>query len=80
LLLLQTSSDGNTSRDVFVPNPSCTKFPQYSWLGKLMGACFRSRENLVLALPGFVWKKISNEKVDWAADYSSVDTAEVWLL
>lgn len=42
-----------------------------------MGACFRGKESLVLSLPGFIWKKISNERVKWALDYSSVDAAEV---
>lgn len=62
---------------MYVPNPSCKKLAHYKWIGQIMGACFRGRESLVLALPGFIWKKISGEKVQWALDYSSVDAAEV---
>lgn len=74
------NADSNTNRDVYIPNPACTKYSQYNWIGKLMGACFRGRESLVLALPGFIWKKISNEKVKWGLDYASVDAAEVRYL
>lgn len=28
-------------------------------------------------LPGFVWKKLSGEKVNWSHDYATVDEAEV---
>ncbi|XP_067937945.1 E3 ubiquitin-protein ligase HECTD3-like [Watersipora subatra] len=76
----QVNADSNMHRDVFVPNPACTKYSQYQWIGKLMGACFRGRESLVLSLPGYIWKRISNEKVKWALDYTSVDAAEVKLL
>ena len=71
------NADSNTSRDVYVPNPSCKKLSQYTWVGKVMGACFRGRECLVLALPSFIWKKISGEKVSWSVDYSTIDAAEV---
>lgn len=73
------NADSNTNRDVYVPNSSCTKFSQYIWIGQLMGACFRGKENLVLSLPCFIWKKISNETVNWASDYTSVDAAEVYM-
>ena len=69
-------SDSNTFRDTFTVNPSCTLFDEYEFIGKLMGACFRSKETLALYLAPFFWKKLSGEMVFWT-DYSSVDSAEV---
>jgi len=31
-----------------MPNPACMEFNKYEWIGKLMGACLRSEENLVI--------------------------------
>lgn len=42
-----------------------------------MGACLRGTESLVLMLPGFIWKKLTGEKVQWSTDFSTVDSAEV---
>ena len=44
---VQSQEDSNTNQDVYVPNSSCQDWDKYEWIGKLMGACFRSRENLV---------------------------------
>lgn len=46
-VLLQTHNDSNVNRDVYIPNPACQEFEKFEWIGKLMGACFRSKENLV---------------------------------
>ena len=73
----QTQVDSNVNRDVYIPSPSCRDFPKLEWLGKLMGACLRGQENLVLALPPFVWKKLGGERVTWCRDYVTVDAAEV---
>ncbi|WAR23600.1 HECD3-like protein [Mya arenaria] len=54
----QFSEDSNINRDVYVPNPQCRDFPRYDWIGQLMGACLRGKENLVLSLPPFFWKKM----------------------
>ena len=72
-------SDSNTFRDTFTVNPSCTLFDEYEFIGKLMGACFRSKETLALYLAPFFWKKLSGETVSWT-DYSSIDAAEVKLI
>lgn len=69
----------NIYKDAFVPSPSCSWFKRYEWLGKLMGACFRSKENLVLNLSPFVWKKLCGEPVNWN-DFSTVDESDVKVL
>ncbi len=46
----QNKVDANVNRDVYTANPSCREFSKYEWIGKLMGACFRGRENLVSEL------------------------------
>ena len=69
--------DSNVNRDVYIPNPGCKDFHKYEWLGKLMGACLRGKENLVLSLPSFVWKLMAGERVTWARDYITIDEAEV---
>lgn len=77
IFLSQFSEDSNVNRDVYVPNPSCKDFLKYEWIGQLMGACLRGKENLVISLPSFIWKKLVGEQVTWSRDYSSIDAAEV---
>ncbi|KAL3869955.1 hypothetical protein ACJMK2_042575 [Sinanodonta woodiana] len=76
----QFCDDSNINRDVYIPNPSCKDFAKYEWIGQLMGACMRGRENLVLTLPSFVWKKLVGERVTWSRDYHTVDAAEVKMV
>ncbi|CAE1286121.1 HECTD3 [Acanthosepion pharaonis] len=76
----QIHEDSNVNRDAYIPNPSCTWFAEYEWIGQLMGACFRSKENLVLSLAPFVWKQLSGENISWYQDFTTVDAAEVKLL
>ncbi|XP_052273526.1 E3 ubiquitin-protein ligase HECTD3-like [Dreissena polymorpha] len=76
----QFCEDSNINRDVFVPNPQCRDFPRYEWIGQLMGACLRGKENLVLSLPRFVWKRLVGERVTWERDYSTVDASSVKLI
>ncbi|KAL4235652.1 E3 ubiquitin-protein ligase HTD3 [Mactra antiquata] len=76
----QFCDDSNINRDVYVPNPSCKEFAKYEWIGKIMGACLRGKENLVISLPAFVWKKLVGERVSWARDFSSVDAAAVKII
>jgi len=73
-------SDSNVNRDVYMPNPACKNYHQLEWLGKVMGACLRGKENLVLSLASFVWKKLAGERVTWSRDYSSIDEAEVKMV
>jgi len=73
----QSSLDSNVNRDVYVPNPSCDLFTKFEFIGKLMGACFRGREHLVLALPQFIWKRLVGEEVTWERDYLSIDADQV---
>lgn len=75
----QFCDDSNINRDVYVPNPNCKEFAKYEWIGQIMGACLRGRENLVLALPSFVWKKLVGERVSWTKDYCTVDSATVCI-
>ncbi len=76
----QLQADSNTFKDTFVPNPSCTLFEEFEFIGKLMGACFRSKETLALYLSPFFWKKLSDENVSWKNDFVTVDFAQVKLL
>ncbi|XP_045157953.2 E3 ubiquitin-protein ligase HECTD3-like isoform X2 [Mercenaria mercenaria] len=76
----QFCEDSNINRDVYVPNPSCREFPKYEWIGQIMGACLRGKENLVISLPSFVWKKLVGERVSWVKDYSTVDAATVKVI
>lgn len=73
----QSQDSSNVYRDAYIPNPSCTQFARYEFVGKLMGAMLRSHESLVLSLPQFVWKQLVGDSVTWARDFISVDSAEV---
>lgn len=73
----QLQSDLNTYKDTFIPNPSCTLFDEYEFIGKLMGACLRSKETLAFYLAPFFWKKLSGESVSWKNDFITVDSAQV---
>ncbi|NXO18713.1 HECD3 ligase, partial [Oriolus oriolus] len=80
---VRTSNQANSSsgtRDMYVPNPSCKDFPKYEWIGQLMGAALRSKEFLVLSLPGLVWKQLAGEEVSWSRDFAAVDSQLVKLL
>ncbi|XP_025109253.1 E3 ubiquitin-protein ligase HECTD3-like isoform X2 [Pomacea canaliculata] len=76
----QTHNDSNVNRDVYIPNPACQEFEKFEWIGKLMGACFRSKENLVLSLPSFFWKTMVGETTTWSRDFHTVNSAEVLLI
>ncbi|XP_038067988.1 E3 ubiquitin-protein ligase HECTD3-like [Patiria miniata] len=78
--LNQRLDNSNVYRDMYVPNPSCKLFAKYEWIGLLMGACLRSKEHLVLALPSFIWKLLAGERVTWTKDFKTVDDAAVKLL
>jgi E3 ubiquitin-protein ligase HECTD3 len=62
-----------------MPNPACVAFNKYEWIGKLMGACLRSEENLAITLSSFFWKLLAEHKVSWT-DYMSVDETQVMTL
>jgi E3 ubiquitin-protein ligase HECTD3 len=77
----QLQSDLNTFKDTFITNPSAgTHLDEYEFIGKLMGACLRSKETLALYLAPFFWKKLSGETVSWKNDFVTVDSAQVKLL
>ena len=65
---------------MYIPNPSCKDFMKYEWIGQIMGACLRGKENLVISLPSFLWKKLVGERVTWSKDYSTVDASEVYTV
>lgn len=56
-MVLKLQSDLNTFKDTFIPNPSCNYFDEYEFIGKLMGACLRSKETLALYLAPFFGRK-----------------------
>jgi E3 ubiquitin-protein ligase HECTD3 len=76
----QLQSDLNTYKDTFIPNPSCGYLEEYEFIGKLMGACLRSKETLALFLAPFFWKKLSGESISWKNDFLTVDSAQVKLI
>ena len=76
----QSQDSSNVYRDAYIPNPSCTLYSQYQFIGQLMGAMVRSQESLVFSLPQFVWKQLIGEPVSWARDYITVDSAELKLI
>ena len=47
MFAFQTNVGANADRDVYVPRSSCHEYNKYEWIGKLMGACLRGKENLV---------------------------------
>ncbi len=73
----QSQDSSNVYRDTYIPNPSFTRKDKLYFVGTLMGAMFRSQENLVISLSQFVWKKLVGETVSWTRDFISVDSAEV---
>ena len=44
---LQNRVDANVNRDTYIPNSACELSDKFEWIGKLMGACVRGKENLV---------------------------------
>lgn len=58
-------------------NPSCFDFEAYEWIGKLIGACLRTKEKLVLSLSKFTWKLILGQNVTFEDDFNTVDRALV---
>ncbi|KAM9469270.1 E3 ubiquitin-protein ligase HECTD3-like isoform 2-T2 [Clarias gariepinus] len=78
---IRSSNQGaGEERDFYVPNPSCRDFQKLEWIGQLMGAAFRGKDFLVLALPGLVWKQLIGETVSWNEDFPAVDSMLVKLL
>ena len=71
------SATSNVHRDCYVPNTDCRLFAKYEWIGQLMGACLRGKENLVISLPPFIWKMLNHEQLSFEKDYYTVDAAEV---
>ena len=76
----QSQDSSNAYRDAYTPNPGCQLLEDYQFVGKLMGAMYRSSERLAMSLPQFFWKKLIQEPVTWARDFISVDSAEVKLV
>jgi E3 ubiquitin-protein ligase HECTD3 len=76
----QTQSYLTTYKDTFILSPSCYDYDKYIFIGKLMGACLKSNENLVLNLSPIIWKKLVDETIDWTLDYVTIDLNEVKLL
>lgn len=64
------------SQDTFIVNPGCEDLEALEWLGKLIGACIRTRELLDLPLTEYTWKRILGQRVTWQ-DYATVDRETV---
>ncbi|XP_028406216.1 uncharacterized protein LOC114528733 isoform X2 [Dendronephthya gigantea] len=67
-------------RDCFIPNPSCKNMKVFHWLGRLMGAAYRSDETLALYFPPYVWKLLVGEHVTWTKDFANVDALAVNMI
>jgi hypothetical protein len=66
-LLIPTQNNVNNKgefKDKFTINPKNEDFPQYEFLGFLMGICIRTGVYLPLDLCSLVWKKLINEKIN----------------
>jgi hypothetical protein len=50
--------DAGTVQDSWTPNPSCTNFEMYEWVGRLCAGAILSEESLLLRFPPLVWKLI----------------------
>jgi len=61
-------------QDRWHPDPSCTEWDLYNWLGKLMGIALRTDFKLDLDLSAVLWKGLCSESVSWqdlkAFDYA----------
>ena len=65
-LLIPTQNNINNKgefKDKFTINPKNEDFPQFEFLGVLMGVCIRTGVYLPLDLCSLVWKKLINEKI-----------------
>jgi len=76
----QSNADDNVNKDVFIPAPSCQDLARYEWIGQLMGACFRGKEILIVALAPYIWKRLFGESYSWSQDFVTVDAAEVRII
>ena len=54
----QENDEGDV-RDAWMPNPGCTDFLMYQFIGRLMAGAIQSAESLAVRWPPFVWKKIA---------------------
>ena len=52
----------------------------YHWVGKLMGAAYRTDESLPISMPPFIWKVLVGEHVTWTRDFRGVDEAAVKMI
>ena len=43
----------------WLPNPLCTNFEQFEFLGRLMAGCILSAERVVINMPAFYWKQLA---------------------
>jgi len=78
----QNNDDGNVNKDMYIPNPACGDLAKYEWIGQLMGACFRGKEILIMALAPYIWKRLFGHccGFNWSEDFSTVDASEVKII
>lgn len=53
-----------------MPNPSCQRYSQFEFVGRLMAGAIQTEENVVAYWPPFVWKLLSGFTPS-EADYAS---------
>ena len=75
----QTQDTESLHRDAYTLNPACQDWDKYAWLGKLMGAMFRGKEKLPLAVSPFIWKRLVDQPVTWK-DFISIHSSEVTFI
>mmetsp|Transcript_19272 Transcript_19272/g.53459 ORF Transcript_19272/g.53459 Transcript_19272/m.53459 type:complete len:348 (-) Transcript_19272:72-1115(-) len=74
--------------ETWAPNPECTDWPRFEFLGHIMAACVRSwsaeeggvsgsssPEALAVTLAGLVWRRLVGRPVTWG-DYAAMDPAK----
>jgi E3 ubiquitin-protein ligase HERC1 len=70
----QENDEGDV-RDAWMPNPGCTDFLMYQFIGRLMAGAIQSAESLAVRWPPFVWKKIARFPVTLEDYAGSIDTS-----
>jgi len=58
-LFVHTTHGSSAWNGYWLPNPLCTNFEQFEFLGRLMAGCILSAERVVINMPAFYWKQLA---------------------
>jgi len=70
-----TKESEGTLQDAFVPNPACSDWEHYEWVGRLCAASILTDESLILSFPPLVWKLLGGVGVATACRDASQNGA-----